>query len=270
MKAMIKKFLLLAAMVGAGSSIHGKAIHTAVRKGDLKKIEKILKRHPEKVNQSAGALSFGADLILIGVPGGTPMRFAVAYNQFEAAKLLLSKGADPNLLNPLHFAIRLRKPNFAIILLEAGASLKTKSTRSWSPKSPLDVVEYLLNGTYGDKSLFNREILRAMVEYSKGKIFNQLVLKWVFRIRNARRRFEAFKILIQDDVRKKFAENTTLLHLTAASGVIQIAQYLIENGAADDLKAKTTGNQMPIHFAKDPGMRAYLENAMIKRNIPVE
>ncbi len=259
MKAMIKKFLLLAAMVGAGSNMHGKAIHRAVKKGDLKKIEKILKKHPERVNQPS----------LFGYRGAsTPLQVAVFYYKTEAAKLLLSKGADPNQQNLLHWAIIISPP-IAIILLEAGASPKSMGV-AWGSKSPTTAVEFLLNGTYGGKIFFNRGTFRAMVKYSKGKILNETVVRWIFRIRKASDRLEAFKILIKDDVRKKFAENTTLLHLTAARGDVQIAQYLIENGAAADLKAKTTGNQMPIHLAKDPGMRAYLENAMLKRNIPLE
>ncbi len=288
MKSMIKKFLLLVAMVGMASGLYGKAIHTAVRKGDLEKIKKILKKHPERVNQKSGKLIPGATLRW-RTTEVTPLAVAYYFKQKEAARLLLSKGADINIsevalyllgsvedrLKVLNAAIVQRKVWWAKLFIEAGGSLKPlmkqrdvlRSVGLGGKNDPkaITAVELLFRGT-----LFNTEILQAMVKAQPVELFKQPVFKFVFNLRNFKTRLAAFKVLIQGDVRKKFARDFTLLHLTAARGDIQLASYLIENGAGDDLKAKTTGNQMPIHLATDLGMRAYLENEMRKRNIPVE
>ena len=291
MKSMIKKFLLLVAMVGMASGLYGKAIHTAVRKGDLEKIKKILKKHPERVNQKSSKI-IPMRLYRRKIFHVTPLAVAYFYNQIEAARLLLSKGADISISNGipgssispifkrnvLIAAIVDGLVSWAKLLIEEGGSLKTSmkkglyrvGMRGMNDSREITVVELLFRGAVYERPLFNPKILQAMIKAQPVELFKQPVFKFVFNIRNFKTRLAAFKILIQGDVRKKFAKNFTLLHYAAAASDIRIAKFLIENGAADDLKTKTTGNKMPIHLANDLGMRAYLENEMRKRNIPVE
>ena len=92
-----------------------RSLHEAARRGDLGRLEALLDRFPELINETCG-------------PGvRTALHEAVGGKQEAAVKLLLERGADPNIrcegdhAYPLHFAAE--KQHLAIIrlLIEHGA-----------------------------------------------------------------------------------------------------------------------------------------------------
>ncbi len=137
MKTTFKKFLLLVAMVGLTTSMHGGAIHKAVAEGDLKKVKKILKKDPDKVNQKAlfrerrppKAMLSGYKRkfdVYVEISrydrGDTPLQ--VAARSFASgevivpiAEFLLSKGANVIEVETKH------NPEVSISLLNHGAPL---------------------------------------------------------------------------------------------------------------------------------------------------
>ncbi|MDQ7826208.1 MAG: ankyrin repeat domain-containing protein [Candidatus Eremiobacteraeota bacterium] len=69
------------------NTISSGGIHSALESGDVKKIEKILKRNPRLVNKK-------------GDFGWTPLHKAAFKGNREVAELLISKGADVNARDP--------------------------------------------------------------------------------------------------------------------------------------------------------------------------
>ncbi len=299
MKSTFKKFLMLVAIVGLSNNMHGGAIHRAVAKKDLQKVKKILEKDPDKANQKALFTRKGLLYSTLRVfKGDTPLQVAARSDKsgeviVPIAELLLSKGANVFAVGSSY------NSGVGILLLNHGAPLsKDFSLRSiqwWrgltAAKFAAVAIEHGADifrvGTHGTKSAlaklfeiyrpggrtivyWDKRIMKAMLRKHRDKIFTKPVFVWANTKLNKARRLQAYKLFVADDIRRKFPQNKTALHHAATSGDVDLASYLIENGAADDLKAKTTGNQMPIHLAKDLGMRAYLRAEMKERKIPVE
>ena len=92
-----------------------KSIREAAGQGDLARLTSLLDAHPELIDEPGG-------------PGvRTALHQAVFGNSAEAVKLLLERGADPNLrcegdnAYPLHFAVEKKKFPIIRLLIEHGA-----------------------------------------------------------------------------------------------------------------------------------------------------
>lgn len=79
--------LLIFFFIQTGGSVYGQDIFDAVRKGDLTKIDELVKLNPDTVNARNSS-------------GFTPLIIAAYRNQVEAVKFLLDHKADVNASSP--------------------------------------------------------------------------------------------------------------------------------------------------------------------------
>lgn len=102
---------------------HAMQIMESLRKGDRQAGLKILREHPESVNR-------------FGARGHTPLMYAVLYGDTGLVRLLLDRGADPNLVNAskasaLMYAVD--DPEKTRLLLERGADPNARSEDGQTP-----------------------------------------------------------------------------------------------------------------------------------------
>lgn len=102
---------------------HATLIMETLRKGDRQSVMKTLNEHPDVVNH------FGAS-------GHTPLMYAVLYGDTSSVRLLLDRGADPNLRNAsktsaLMYAVD--DPEKVRLLLDRGADANARSDDGQTP-----------------------------------------------------------------------------------------------------------------------------------------
>jgi len=113
----------------------------AVRRGDCPKVKAILKNYREFINSQDEL-------------GNTPLHKAVAIHRDnnDVIKLLLKKGADPNIKNnegqtPLHETVWGWRLSYVKLLVQYGADVIAKNNRNKSPieyATTLETQEYLI------------------------------------------------------------------------------------------------------------------------------
>ncbi len=131
MQTIFKKFLLLAAMACLTPSMHGSAIHRAVVKGNVEKVEKILKKHPGRLEQKIGfaasewTLGFGVSHV---DPGDTPLMAALRARKPDLSMInfLLERGASAKNIRIFYLG---RTPSVAILLVKYGAPVSHEDLR---------------------------------------------------------------------------------------------------------------------------------------------
>ena len=291
MKTMIKKFLLLVAMVGLSSSISGRAIHRAVLKGDLEKVKKILQRYPERLEQRP--LGVRDDDLMAD---DTPLVLAARQRkpQIKVIKFLLQSGASTRNIKLSDS----RHPSVAILLVQHGVPFTARDlssaiyssvdpradksiVRKWTAFAVLLIergVDILAGGKYSPlRTLFpvgrhqgwNVRIMQAMLDKDREKVFSMPVFNWANKM-NKQRRLQAYKLFVAGDLHRKYQWEKTALHSAAASGDVGLARYLIENGGGDDLDERDAFGKRPIDYAKAWDMHMFLKGEMQKRSIAVE
>jgi ankyrin repeat protein len=105
-----------------GASPKGEAIAAAIRQRDLARVRELLDEDPSLANRPSEYVTYYAC-------SGTPLRNAVAGGHIEIVRLLLARGADPNLPekgiaprgHALYSAVYTRHFDIAQLLLEHGA-----------------------------------------------------------------------------------------------------------------------------------------------------
>ncbi|MCP4153550.1 MAG: hypothetical protein GY757_37830 [bacterium] len=148
-------------------------LHLAVQNGNIEKVESLLKKNPQWLNQKniisitplhyaaiAGYIDITKALLNAGAVinaktrlGITPLYGAVSQGQTEMVRLLISKGANPGLgtkegTTPLHLA---SNKSIARMLVAAGVKVNCKNSYLFTPLhvaaqlGHLDVVEFLLS-----------------------------------------------------------------------------------------------------------------------------
>ncbi|VDN03065.1 unnamed protein product [Thelazia callipaeda] len=200
----------------------------------------------------------------------TPLHFAAGYNRVEVLKYLLEKGAniearDTGWLVPLHNACAYGHLVVAELLVKYGANLNAVDKWGYTPlheaalkgkfevckllllngadskhkgrdgKIPLDVVkEEFLTGAEDVRDLLRGDeaVLEAAKEGDIEKI-RKIVIPSTINCRDVRGRF------------------STPLHLAAGYNNLEVARFLLENGAEVNLKDK--GGLIPLHNASSFG-----------------
>lgn len=121
-------------------------IHKAACKGDLSKVEEMIKDSPDLVNAKATD-SFNL--------GRTPLHIAAIYGKKAVAEFLLAKGAEINATEqkggatPLWWAACHGEKEIVELLLAKGAEVNAKNNKGWTPldravaNRKKDVVELL-------------------------------------------------------------------------------------------------------------------------------
>ena len=105
------------------------ALHEALARGDIAKLDALLRTDPNLANARSET-----------DPRGTyPLHVAAEFGQAEAAKLLLAHGADVSLLDSENDAIALSwaaffgRPGVTKVLLEAGSDREQRNKHGLTP-----------------------------------------------------------------------------------------------------------------------------------------
>uniref|UniRef100_A0A915Q6N0 Poly [ADP-ribose] polymerase n=1 Tax=Setaria digitata TaxID=48799 RepID=A0A915Q6N0_9BILA len=162
-----------------------------------------------------------------------PLHNACAYGHLVVAELLVKHGANLNAVDkwgytPLHEAALKGKFDVCKLLLLSGADPKRKGRDG---KTPLDVVREGAEDVY-DLLRGDDAVLEAAKEGDVEKI-RKIVIPATVNCRDVRGRF------------------STPLHLAAGYNNLEVARFLLENGAEVNLKDK--GGLIPLHNASSFG-----------------
>ncbi|MEX0713844.1 MAG: ankyrin repeat domain-containing protein [Pirellulales bacterium] len=157
-----------------------------------------------------------------GTSEKTPLHFAAEADRFDAATLLIEKGAnvrarDSTEKTPLHDACRNGNLGLAAMLIDRGAEIGAMDGQGATP---------LWVAAGGDP-------FRNPVEKEHARIV---------------------RLLVEHGASLDAASESgeTLLHLAAGHGRLEVARFLIESGL--DVSAATQGGLTPLHYAAEmPG-----------------
>ncbi|KAM3927836.1 transient receptor potential cation channel subfamily A member 1 [Leptodactylus fuscus] len=186
--------------------------------------------------------------------GNTPLHWSVQKNQIDSVKVLLSRGADPNLLNyyrmsPLHLAIHFHYNSIVEALLENSCTnVNLEGDLGNTP---------VMQACYKENSealvmLFKREAKLCkrnkigcypihMTAFAGSLKCMDLVLK----------KGEEFGFSIEDHINFTDNEKSSPLHVAVQNGRLEIVKACIGYGAKIDLKQ--IDNATPLHFAASQG-----------------
>jgi len=227
----------------------------AAKAGDLELVKKIVNLHPHIVNcrdldgrhstplhfaagyNRVGVVEFllqsGADVHAKDKGGLVPLHNACSYGHYEVTELLVKHGATVNVsdlwkFTPLHEAAAKGKYEIVKLLLKHGADA-TKKNRDGH--TPLDLVKE------GDQDVV--DLLRgdsALLDAAKKGNLSRVQ-----------------KLLNPENLncRDNAGRNSTPLHLAAGYNNLEVAEYLLEQGA--DVNAQDKGGLIPLHNASSYG-----------------
>ena len=175
----------------------------------------------------------GADVHAKDKGGLVPLHNACSYGHYEVAELLVKNGANVNVTDmwrytPLHEATAKGKSDIVKLLLKHGAE-PTKKNRDGH--IPLDLVKEtdqdITDLLTGDAALLDAA--------KKGNMARVM------------------KLVTPENIncRDTMGRNSTPLHLAAGYNNIEVAEFLLENGA--DVNAPDKGGLIPLHNAASYG-----------------
>ncbi|KAM5158043.1 transient receptor potential cation channel subfamily A member 1 isoform 2-T2 [Mantella aurantiaca] len=186
--------------------------------------------------------------------GSTALHWAIFKNQVDSVKILLSRGANPNLLNfyrlaPLHMAIQLHYNTIVEELLNYSTTdINLEGDLGNSPimcacyKDNSEALVMLFN--HGAK-LCKRNRIGCypihMTAFAGSLKCMDLVLK----------KGEEFGFSIEDHINFTDNEKSSPLHVAVQNGRLEIVKACIEYGAKIDLKQND--NATALHFASTQG-----------------
>ncbi|XP_025094753.1 tankyrase-1-like isoform X2 [Pomacea canaliculata] len=178
-------------------------------------------------------LEHGADVHAKDKGGLVPLHNACSYGHYEVTELLIKHGACVNVADlwkftPLHEAASKGKFEICKLLLKHGADPNKKNRDG---HTPLDLVKE------GDQDV--ADLLRgdaALLEAAKkGNLARVQKLASTENI----------------NCRDTQGRNSTPLHLAAGYNNVEVAEFLLENGA--DVNAQDKGGLIPLHNASSYG-----------------
>lgn len=227
----------------------------AAKAGDMEVVKKLIAAHPHAVNCrdldgrhstplhfAAGynrvavveyLLQHGADVHAKDKGGLVPLHNACSYGHYEVTELLIKHGACVNVADlwkftPLHEAAAKGKFEICKLLLKHGADANKKNRDG---NTPLDLVKE------GDQDV--ADLLRgdaALLEAAKkGNLARVQKLATAENI----------------NCRDTQGRNSTPLHLAAGYNNVEVAEFLLENGA--DVNVQDKGGLIPLHNASSYG-----------------
>jgi len=227
----------------------------AAKAGDLELVKKLVAtnlhavncrdvdgRHSTPLHFAAGynrvsvveyLLEHGADVHAKDKGGLVPLHNACSYGHYEVTELLIKHGACVNVADlwkftPLHEAASKGKFEICKILLKHGADPEKKNRDG---HTPLDLVKE------GDQDV--GDLLRgdaALLESAKKGNLARVQ-----------------KLASEENIncRDTQGRNSTPLHLAAGYNNVEVAEFLLENGA--DVNAQDKGGLIPLHNASSYG-----------------
>ncbi|CAG0915375.1 unnamed protein product [Notodromas monacha] len=227
----------------------------AAKQGDLELVKKILTAHPQIVNcrDLEGRHS-------------TPLHFAAGYNRVAVVEYLLSHGADVSArdrggLVALHNACSYGHLEICQLLVRHGASVNVPDLWKFTPlheaaaKGKYDIVKLLLKHG-ADPAKKNREGQAPLDLVREGDEEVADLLRGDAALLDAAKRGQLTRVkrlLSPENIncRDSLGRNSTPLHLAAGYNNLEVAEYLLENGA--DVNAQDKGGLIPLHNASSYG-----------------
>ncbi|XP_050676368.1 poly [ADP-ribose] polymerase tankyrase [Leptidea sinapis] len=227
----------------------------AARTGDVETSRAILDTRPRLVNCR-------------DVDGrhSTPLHFAAGYNRLPLAQLLLQRGADVHAkdkggLVPLHNACSYGHYEVTELLVSAGAGVNAADLWRFTPlheaaaKGKADIVRLLLKHG-ADPTRRNRDGLTPLQLVRAGDSDTADALRGDAALLDAAKRGDlarARKLITPQNVncRDAHGRNSTPLHLAAGYNNLEVAEALLEAGAA--VSARDKGGLVPLHNAASYG-----------------
>ena len=181
--------------------------------------------------------------------GNSPLQKAYDYNKFETMKVLITCGADPNLLmrngqTLLYHACKNDKYKHAEVLLQNGANEDIQTTCEWG-YTPL---HWAAEKGYND-------IIRLLRK--PNALMNKLDKKGYSALERAynKDKFETMKVLINcgADPNILMSDNETLLHHACKRNKYKQAEVLLQNGANVNIKGRDEWGYTPLHWVAQKG-----------------
>jgi len=238
----------------------------AAKDGDLERINTLLSRYPELIDQKRGS---GWNLLHYA-------SYWVDKKQEELIELLLSKGANINAQNnqgetALHLALMDRNEKTAAILLRAGAYANLQDETGWTP-----LYYAVTNRCKGVIDLFLKRNFNVNAQGEEGRVLlhgaaacgHQGLVDMLISLgteKNSRDRLRgtllhnaaigglrdlAEKLIRSpEDMKARNIYGLTPLHLAAMEGRRQVAALMIERGA--DVNEKTFNGKTALHLAME-------------------
>lgn len=227
----------------------------STKNGDLAAVAAILEVDPDLVNcrDLDGRQS-------------TPLHFAAGYNHVAVAELLLAKGAeiharDKGGLVPLHNACSYGHYEMAELLVRNGANVNVTDIWKYSPlheaasKCKVEIVRLLLkHGADVTKRNRNDETPLDLVKEENEEVRDLLMGEAALLDAAKRGQLSRVKRLLTSqnvNCRDPEGRNSTALHLAAGYNNLEVAEYLLQNGA--QVNAPDKGGLIPLHNAASYG-----------------
>jgi ankyrin repeat protein len=226
-------------VVNCEEDISCRDILSAVRDGDMAKIQALLKDKPELVSRGDKS-------------GCTPLHVAAITGHKEVAKLLLAKGAKVNTKcdrgnTPLHWAAQEGYAEIVALLLAQGADVNSTNDRDWTP------LHSAADGGHRDVSdllLAHGADVNARAHVSPEPRLVAVPMS------------EEAKSILQAEARAETeAQEERLgerpLHLAAEKGYNDVVELLLAHKAEVD--AKTESGETPLYLAAREGHKDVVE-----------
>ncbi|XP_075069745.1 transient receptor potential cation channel subfamily A member 1 isoform X2 [Mixophyes fleayi] len=239
----VRSFILkFPASLTAKDEIEGTPLHYASKHGNLELMLMIINEASDEV------------LDVLDCKGRTPLHYAVMKNQTDSVKVLLSRGADPNILNyyrmsPLHLAIQLHYNSVVEVLVNHSTTnvnlegeLGNTPIMQACSRDNSEALIMLFN--HGGK-LCKRNKIGCfpihMTAFAGSLRCMDLVLK----------KGEEYGFSIEDHINFTDNEKSSPLHVAVQNGRLEIVKACIGYGAKIDLKQND--NATALHFAATQG-----------------
>ncbi|WAR21517.1 TNKS1-like protein [Mya arenaria] len=219
----------------------------AAKAGDMEVVRKLIAAHPHAVNCRD-----------LDGRHSTPLHFAAGYNRVAVVEYLLQHGADVHAkdkggLVPLHNACSYGHYEVTELLIKHGACVNVADLWKFTPlheaaaKGKFEICKLLLKNRDGNTPL---DLVKDGDQDVADLLRGDAALLEAAKKGNLAR---VQKLATPENIncRDTQGRNSTPLHLAAGYNNVEVAEFLLENGA--DVNVQDKGGLIPLHNASSYG-----------------